>query len=660
VTRQPVIDNRKIETRTVNRRLEARSAVRITIGEIRLACLLLFLAWPLLLTAQAPPPPDALSPLPPPVTRGLYRAHWFEFLNAHLEDDVNGAAAALAEMEKAARGVGVHLLSDFSRTAVHEGRRAEAGNRLQQARRAYDTAVRLDDVNVDAHLSRIGFFVRHRDWANVVRRIPELGVALLATQESRLALFSSVVIWAAAAFAAAVVAFVLALIVHHFPRIAHNLSEVSAHYLSPRAAVPLGLLLFALPFAFGLGPFWAALCWAALVFPYASKAERWALGVALVLLGFIPAVAAFVARENIIERSPLYVAAVDLEERREDGSAEDGLRQAATVFAEDPDVWFLLGMYAERAGDSERALISYDRAIAAESRDYRPYLNRGNVRFQEGDFTAAIRDYEAAASRSPRAAEIYYNLSIARGEAYDFDGQAAAMAKAREISERRVQGWTDRPTLARVISAAYPVSRAKRKVEEWNAQAKSRRLPGHAAPIRVTDFLISALTLGPWVLLGVGLLWTRTLEKRRALAGECDRCGKPFCSFCKRPGEPVLYCSDCIRLYLRKDSPGIEAQVAQTHEIRRRTRWKDWTCRVFSILLPGAHSELADRPVASFLVSFLFLFLIAVSTISVRVYDIRPLPPPRSWRAIVFAPLALAAIVWLFSQRNAWKESHGP
>src|SRR6202022_4158766 len=153
------------------------------------------------------------------------------------------------------------------------------------------------------------------------------GVALLATHESRLAALSSLAIWAAAAFAAAVVAFVLALIIHHSPRIAHNLAEVSSRYFAPRAALPLGLLIFALPFAFGLGPFWAALCWAALVFPYASKGERWALGVALGLLGLIAPVAAVVARENIVERSPLYVAAVDLEEQREDASAEDGLRR---------------------------------------------------------------------------------------------------------------------------------------------------------------------------------------------------------------------------------------------------------------------------------------------------------------------------------------------
>src|SRR5262249_59877748 len=68
---------------------------------------------------------ETVPPLPPPVTRGLYRSRWFEFLNAHLEDDSRGAAAALSELKKAAQAVGVRRLSDFSRTAAYGARQAE-------------------------------------------------------------------------------------------------------------------------------------------------------------------------------------------------------------------------------------------------------------------------------------------------------------------------------------------------------------------------------------------------------------------------------------------------------------------------------------------------------------------------------------------------------
>ena len=124
-------------------------------------------------------------------------------------------------------------------------------------------------------------------------------------------------------------------------------------------------------------------------------------------------------------------------------------------------MWYLFGMYAERSGDSERAIASYDRAIQADSGDYRPFLNRGNVHFQEGDFQEAIRDYEAAAQRAPKVAEIQYNLAVARGEAYDFDGQTAAMAKARALSPADVPTWTEHPTLvARDLRRLPGLSRA--------------------------------------------------------------------------------------------------------------------------------------------------------------------------------------------------------
>jgi tetratricopeptide (TPR) repeat protein len=613
----------------------------------------------LITAAAAHLPAQEVSPLPPPVTRSLYRSRWFEFLNAHLEDDDKASAAALAEMQKTARAVGIHRLSDFSRTAVHEGRKAEALGRTDRARRAYAAATALDDANPDALASRIGFLFRQGAYLEAFRVVPDLVTALYATREARLALWSCLAVWATVGFAAAVIGFALAMVVHHFSRISHNLLEITGRRLGGRTGLPLVLIFLALPFAFGLGPFWAGLCWSAMVFPFGSRVERWVLGTGLVLLGLLPAALTAVARENIIQRSPLYVAAVDLEEQREDGSAEDGLRQASGVFAEDPDVWFLLGMYAERSNDAQRAIEAYDRAIHADPRDYRPFLNRGNVHFQEGDFAEAIRDYEAAAQRSPRSPEIYYNLSIALGEAYNFLGQAAAMAKARELSDARVRAWMEHPILARVVPAPYSLARAMRKVEDWNAQAKSRRLPGHAAPLRLQDLVFSVFTLGPWVILALALLFAGALDSREVLASECAKCGKPFCPWCKRPGDPVLYCSDCVSLHLRKETVGIEAHVAQTREIRWRLNRRDWSCRLATFFLPGAHRDVADQPIGAFLTLFVFLFLMAVAGINDRFYGLRPLPPPHAWSATVGLALGLAGIVWLASQRAAWKESHG-
>src|SRR5262249_19936094 len=150
---------------------------------------------------------EAVPPLPPPVTRSLYRSHWFEFLNAHLEDDSRGAAAALSELKKAARGVGVRRLSDFSRTAAHEGRKAEGVGNPARAARPYAAALELDDGNFSATLARIHFLLRQRSYGAALSAVPDAVRSLFATKESRLALLSAGAVWAASALLLTAVAF---------------------------------------------------------------------------------------------------------------------------------------------------------------------------------------------------------------------------------------------------------------------------------------------------------------------------------------------------------------------------------------------------------------------------------------------------------------------
>jgi tetratricopeptide (TPR) repeat protein len=599
---------------------------------------------------------EAISPLPPPVTRSLYRSHWFDFLSAHLEDDAKASAAALVELKRSARAVGVRRLSDFSRTAVHEARKAESIGKVERAARAYDAAILLDDANFDAVVSKMGFLLRTKRYAQASQEVPDALSALLAVRESRLSAASSLAVWVSAALLATLFGFILVLAAKNGSLIAHDLQERSRR-LGRGAGIPLGIVIAALPVAFGLGPGWILLYWGILVFPYATSRERTALIAGFFAAGLLAPTLAAVSRENIIERSPLWVAAVDLDERREDGSAEDGLRQASTVFAEDPDVWFLLGMYADRSGDSERAIASYERATIADPADYRPFLNRGNVHFRDGDFREAIRDYEAAAQRAQNA-QIHYNLAVARGEAYDFDGQTAAMARARSLSARDVSLWTEHPTLSRVISAGYPLSRARRRIEEWNRQPKSRRLPGHARPFALLGFFATPFALGPWVAIGAALALTAARGKR-PLAMECERCGIAICDSCRRFSDQPHYCTTCVRLHVRKESGGIEAHVQQAREIQRRVQGRDAVCRLFSLVLPGTHRIFSGRTAAGVSRMFLFLFLLAVAVIGGRFFDPRELPPSGSGRWVVVALAAMALLLWLFSLIRSWRESHG-
>jgi tetratricopeptide (TPR) repeat protein len=463
------------------------------------------------------------------------------------------------------------------------------------------------------------------------------------------AILSSLGIWAAAAAAATLAAVILALAVRHAPRALHDLRETALRSFGPSGALPLGLVIAGLPLFVGFGPVWLILYWGALLWAYAESRERAVLGVGFVALALFAPLAAWITQENIRQRSPLYVAAIDLEERREDASAEDGLRQATAVFPEDADVWLLLGIYAERSGDLDRAQSDYGRAIQADPGDYRPILNRGNVRFTEGDYGEAIRDYTEASKRAPAAAETYYNLSLARGEAYDFDGQALAIARARELSASQVAAWTGTPTLSRVVSAGFPLARARARIADWNAQPKSRRLPGHGTAARPWRALISPWALAPLGALLLGVLLARR-RRRRGLASLCERCGRAFCNRCRRYGDPALYCTMCCRTFLRKENVDIEVQVAEARQLQQRASGRARASRIASLLLPGSHAFLEERPVAGASALFAFFFGLAAAIIDEKLFDPLTLAPPGGLRATVVLGSALALLVWIRAQ----------
>jgi tetratricopeptide (TPR) repeat protein len=582
------------------------------------------------------------------VTRSLYRSNWFEFLSADSENDGAAASKALDRMVKAARKVGVHRLSDFSRTAVHLGRRAETLGAPDRAKRAYDAALLLDDANPDAVVARLSFQIRHGKILEALRTLPAAVTAMLATHESRMAVLSLIVLWTAAALAATLLASILVLALAHFPRAVHDIRETGHRLFGRSAALPLALLILGLPLFMGLGPVWLILYWGALIFPYVRAHERSILVAGFIGLALCPPVIAWITQENIQQRSPLLVAAVDLAERREDASAEDGLRQASAVFPEDADVWFLLGVFAERAGDLERAQNEYNRATEADPSDYRPILNRGNVHFTEGDYSEAIRDYIEASKRAPRAPDVYYNLSLARGEAYDFQGQSQAIAKAREISASQVGGWSDNPTLSRVVPVGYSVARARARVERWNSQPKSRRLPGHGTAAGPWSALFpwSLPPLLAW-LLGAFLMLRR---RRRGLASECSRCGRVFCNRCRRYGDPALYCMMCARLHLRKENVDIEIQVAESRAMQRRATWRNRASRIASLLLPGSRAFFEERPLVGVFTLFGFFFGLSAAILDEKLFDPMTLPPSGGIGATVVAGLLLSLLVWMRAQ----------
>lgn len=604
--------------------------------------------------AQAPPE-TRVPPLPPPVTRSGYQSSWFELLSALQENDGRTATSALEAMRKAARAAGVRRLSSYSRAALHEARKAEAA-KAAHAEIAYDVAATLDESSFDAAAARIGFLIRHGRLREAASQIPPALGTVFAIAETRLAFFSSLFLSFAFTLTLTAAVIILGLFLTHFRRLWHDLREISGRFLGPRAADPVAVGLLVLPFLFALGPMWVLLYWAVIAYAYSEKRERSVLAAALLVLGAMPLLVDVVARENLVRRSPLYLAAVDLDERREDSSVEEQLASIVSATPDQPDAWFLIGLYAERAGDYSRALTAYSRAIQAGPNDYRALVNRGNVRFIEGDYTSAIGDYEEAARRVPDTPEAFYNLSVARSEIYDFKGQERARARAIEISRRDVDRWSSHPPLSRVVPAEYRLSTARERSDAW----VRRPDPRHAvAPTPILDLLRSPWCLAPWAALVVALIF-RAVRTSRGFAVECSRCGRAFCRFCKRYGGPASLCGRCVRLTSRKDEVPKSLREADLQESEARGRRRRGVIRGASLIAPGIHRFFAGQPLFAAGFLLLFFFAAALSLGGPWMFELRPLAPSREVLPARVALAFAALLLWLFANYRAWRPAREP
>jgi hypothetical protein len=349
---------------------------------------------------------------------------------------------------------------------------------------------------------------------------------------------------------------------------------------------------------------------------------------------------------------------VDLDERREDSSVEEQLASIVTASPQQPDAWFLIAMYAQRAGEHSQALTAYGRAIEADPKDYRALVNRGNVRFVEGDYAEAIGDYEEAARRAPEAAEAFYNLSLSRSEIYDFKGQERARARAIEISRRDVDDWSARPPFARVVPASYRLSIARERSALWMRRNPDR---GRAVVARapIVDLLRSPWCLAPWGALVVALIF-RAIRTRRGFAIECSRCGRAFCRFCKRYGGPATLCGRCVRLYSRKDEVPEDLRETDRLESEKRARARQRVIRATSLIAPGIQRFFAHQPFVAAATLLFFFLALTLALGGSWVFELRPLAPSREVLPARLALAFAALVLWLFANARAWRQTREP
>ena len=606
------------------------------------------LALLLLLLVLAAPSPAQVLQAPGEATETTFRrevrGQWFAWLAAHEEGDPLLAAQKVEEIVRHAHKIGLKRLTDLSLAATLMARREMTQGSLEKARWALDSAIRLDPDLPEARWSRVALALK-TDKLGAPRELLGAVRAVSVDLEGRRVLVVRSALLVVLTLAAVGAAFVILLVASEARRLLHDLTELAGRWITRPADTVLAAAVLVLPLYVALDVGWLLLWLFVLTFGYAERYVKWAALAGLVPLMLVAPALDRAAVRLAVSASPVLRGAEALEEKRYDQRVLDDLEAVKNLFPEDTDLRFLLGCLYQQLGQNDRAVAEYTVAAQVSTVEVRALINRGDIRFVDGDFGAAQEDFQEALRRDPRNVRARYNLSLVYGETFRTVEAQEKLTEARALDNGLVTQFLDSPTLVKVVSVGYTPREALEKVRALHGDSRSRRVLGHfhvrsdprtwAVPFAVAIPFVMAAAIG----------LDSFRKRRRGYALACDKCGRTFCRLCKPPGESALLCSQCIHVYLRKDGVSIETKLQKVEEVRRRQGFEGRLRGALNLFLPGGEFLFQGRAwaAAAILATFFFGLLAAVFR-----QDLALSPRPGA------GPLLLGTVLWALLALTAW------
>jgi tetratricopeptide (TPR) repeat protein len=581
------------------------------------------------------------------------RGQWFAWLAAHEEGDPLLASQKVEEIVRHAKKIGLKRLTDLSLAATLMARKELEQGNFDKARWALDSAIRLDPDLPEARWYRVALALRS-DKIGVPREFLGATRTVFVDLEGRRVLFVRAALLVVLTMAAVGAAFVILLVAVEVRRLFHDLTELTGGWVSRPADSVLAAGILALPLIFALDVGWFLLWLFVLAFGYAERYVRWAALAGLIPLVLVAPALDRAAATLAVSASPVLRGAEALQEKRYDQRVLDDLEAVKNLFPEDADLRFLLGCLYQQLGQNDRAVAEYSVAAQVSTVEVRALINRGDIRFVDGDFGAAQEDFQEALRRDPRDVRARYNLSLVYGETFRTVESQEKLTEARALDNTLVTQFLDSPTLVKVVSLGYTPEEALAKIGALQRDSRSRRVLGHfhvgsdfrtwAVPFAVAIPLVVAAAFG----------LDAYRRKRRGYALSCDKCGRTFCRLCKPPGESPLLCSQCIHVYLKKDGVSIETKLQKVEEVRRRQGFEGRLRGALNVIFPGGEFLFQGR--AGTAVAILAPFFLGLFAAILR-QDLALSPRPGAGSLFVgtvfWALLALAA--WVVGQLTARK-----
>lgn len=439
------------------------------------------------------------------------------------------------------------------------------------------------------------------------------------------------------------------------PLFVHELSERMLKSLPPPCQVSLGLLLFLLPLAAGLGLLWAAI--AALLFcaPYMTGRERGTVSFLLAVLVVLPFGYEWVASRHVLVSSHHFAVVQAVEQGRRGETLVQDLRGWAEEASADGLPQYYLGLILKRRGELIQAEAAMARAAELLPGAGFVQVGLGNVQFLLGRLQEAEASYRRAAEVVPASAAVHLNLSKLYTQRLQLDQSKEALTRSLTLD----------PRMAQTVSPFHGQGFTQFVIDEpvpWDALAAGLApRPGETgavaegfwgSPLRGVSLPLLPYAVGVLLL----LFWTYvTLRGGMPPVRRCHQCGRPFCGRCQPNPKEKEYCSPCAAVFRQRD--GVTAFV-RGRRIREGEEWlrrKHACIGILGSVVPGGGDLYGGHLVRGMLLCMLAVWLLAEGFVLDRLTPsfrfVSPLPSPIRYTAAVL----LLVVLYLYSVHRSWR-----
>lgn len=575
------------------------------------------------------------------VRSGEVEQSWFRATQALDAADGKAFRARCDELVALASKHDLHRLTPFALAVLARARTVTG----EDAERLLKIAVALDPGSPEAH-----FALASHDFGRLAalagaRSLARAARALVTDGRHSHVVWGAALISGLCALLGGFALWALIAVRRALAPLWHDLMEMAGHWrLGPNGGV-VAVVALALPLFAGGDVVWLVLWVFALCWAYFGKNERVIGFTGLALVAVTPSLLEIGFRSVTRNPNGILQAAATLAEKRYDPQVLDELDSLEDLFIDSPDYYRLAGDVHRQFGLLDGAAWAYREGLQRAPDNGALALALGTVRYLEGDYNAALQAFQTARSEGADAVVVNYNLALTFAETYHFREGDEAMERARSADAARLRRLT-RGHDHEPIRLPFAPDEARALMRVANPVTLMHRglLP---PPLLDERTFAHPLTLAAFVALLFAIGHFLMRDRTTSFASTCLKCGRPFCHRCRLSQERQSYCAQCVNIFLKKDTVGIDSQMSKRRQVARHQLALRLERRVGDVLLPGLGLVLSERvllggilaagALAASAIALLWLPLFIAPALSSTVW------PAQAAVGVVWLALAVAA-----------------